>query len=241
MMLIPAIDVMNGKVVRLTRGSPQATTSYEGHGSPLDVAMNWRDQGAKFIHFIDLDAALSIGENRDLLKRILTQVDVPIQIGGGIRDTKSARDLLDAGASRIVLGSLALRAPQTASSLCSEYGGERIVVALDHRGGHVLEEGWTRSADVTLEESFRRFTDLGLDWFLITDTTRDGTLGGPDIDTYSKISKRASVIASGGVASLEDLKGLARTGVKGTIVGKALYEGIFTFQEAARVLEASGC
>ncbi|MBC8224352.1 1-(5-phosphoribosyl)-5-[(5-phosphoribosylamino)methylideneamino] imidazole-4-carboxamide isomerase [Candidatus Bathyarchaeota archaeon] len=241
MMVIPAIDIMDGQVVRLTKGDQEARTSYRDLGSPLDVARRWWSEGAEYLHVIDLDATLSRGDNRGLVQAIVDDLQIPIQFGGGIRSLESARGLLDKGVDRIILGSLAMKSPEGVASLREEYGEDRIVIALDHRRGVVLDKGWKGSTGRPLEEALREFTDLGLKWFLITDTDRDGTLEGPDTETYTKLSERASIIASGGVGSLGDLGTLGGTGVEAVVVGKALYEGLFTLPEALSYVEASGC
>ena len=241
MMVIPAIDIMDGQVVRLTKGDEEARTNYGDSGSPLDTARRWRREGAEYLHVIDLDATLGRGDNRELVQAIIDDLEIPVQIGGGIRSLESARSLLDEGVARIILGSLAMKSPESVSSLREEYGGDRIVVALDHRRGIVLDKGWKGSTGRPLDEALREFTDLGLKWFLITDTDRDGTLEGPDTETYSKLSGDASIIASGGVGSLGDLTTLVGTGVEAVVVGKALYEGVFTLPEALSHVEASGC
>ena len=241
MMVIPAIDIMDGQVVRLTKGDEEARTDYGDSGSPLDTARRWWSEGAKYLHVIDLDATLGRGDNRDLVQAIVDDLQIPVQIGGGIRSLESARGFLDKDVDRIILGSLAMKSPEGVSSLREEYGEDRIVIALDHRSGVVLDKGWKGSTGRPLEETLREFTDLGLEWFLITDTDRDGTLKGPDTETYAKLSGGASIIASGGVGSLNDLGTLVGTGVEAVVVGKALYEGLFTLPEALSYVEASGC
>jgi len=241
MIVIPAIDIMDGQIVRLTKGDEGARTNYGSSGSPLDVARRWLSEGAEYLHVIDLDATLGLGDNRDLVQAIVDDLQIPVQIGGGIRSLESARGLLNKGVDRLILGSLAMKFPEGVSSLREEYGEDRIVIALDHRRGVVLDKGWKGSTGRLLEEALREFTDLRLKWFLITDTDRDGTLEGPDTETYTKLSARASIIASGGVGSLKDLGNLRGTGVEAVVVGKALYEGVFTLPEALSYAEASGC
>jgi phosphoribosylformimino-5-aminoimidazole carboxamide ribotide isomerase len=241
MMVIPAIDIMDGQVVRLTKGDEEARINYGDSGSPLDTARRWRREGAEYLHVIDLDATLGRGDNRELIQAIIDDLQIPVQIGGGIRSLESARSLLDKGVARIILGSLAMKSPESMSNLREEYGGDRIVIALDHRRGIVLDKGWKGSTGRPLEEAMREFTDLGLKWFLITDTDRDGTLEGPDTETYAKLSGDASIIASGGVGALGDLGTLVGTGVEAVVVGKALYEGVFTLPEALSCVEAMGC
>jgi phosphoribosylformimino-5-aminoimidazole carboxamide ribotide isomerase len=230
--------MMDGQVVRLTRGDENTVTKYESFGTPLEVAKFWCSQGADFLHVIDLDAALGKGSNRELVKLILCYLDAPIQIGGGIRSLESARDLLESRADRIILGSMAMTAPNQTSILLEEYGVNRLVIALDHRQGYVLWKGWKESTGRKLETLLNDFITMGFEWFLVTNADRDGTMKGPDIDTYSKISEKASIIASGGVRSLKDLAQLRDSGVKASIIGKALYEQRFTLPEARSYLEA---
>ena len=241
MMVIPAIDIMDGQVVRLTKGDEEARTNYGSFGSPLETARRWQDEGAEYIHIIDLDATLSRGDNRNMIQTIVGTLDVPVQFGGGIRSLDLARALLAGDVSRIILGSLAMKSPEDVASLSEEYGSDRVVIALDHRRGVVLDKGWKGSTGRLLDDALRMFTGLGLEWFLITDTDRDGTLEGPDTETYARLSDQASIIASGGVGSLEDLDALRETGVKAVVVGKALYEGKFTLPEALNRAETLQC
>ena len=241
MMVIPAIDVMDGQVVRLTKGDEEARTSYDAFGSPLETGRRWQKEGAEYIHVIDLDATLSRGDNRGLIEEIVRELEVPVQFGGGIRSLESARALLEEDLGRIILGSLAMKSPEGVASLGEDYGKDRVVIALDHRRGVVLDKGWKGSTGKPLDDALRMFTDRGLEWFLITDTDRDGTLEGPDTDTYTRLSGQASIIASGGVGSLEDLDALDKTGVEAVVVGTALYEGKFTLPEAMSRTEASRC
>lgn len=238
MELIPAIDIMEGQVVRLTKGDEYAVTSYASFGTPLEVALFWCSKGADFLHIVDLDAALGRGSNRELVKLILDSLDVQLQIGGGIRSLESARDLLDSGVDRIILGSMAMKAPDRTLRLIEEYGENRVAVALDHRQGHVLWKGWKESTGRTLETVLSDFMTMGFEWFLVTNADRDGTMKGPDIDTYCKISGKASIMASGGIGSIRDLVKLKDSGVKASIIGKALYEQRFTLPEARSYVEA---
>ena len=164
-----------------------------------------------------------------------------MQIGGGIRNRKSAQRILESGADRIILGSMALKSPEQALKLLEEYGKNRIVIALDHIKGNVLSNGWKKSTGKTLEKSLKYFNAKGFEWFLVTDANRDGSLMGPNIKIYSQISDEASIIASGGVSCLEDLRQLKETGVKAVVIGKALYEKRFTFVEAQKLMEILLC
>ena len=241
MKLIPAIDIMNKQVVRLTRGDENTVKSYETLGTPLEVASFWSTRGAEILHIIDLDAALSRGDNWDILKLILDNLDVPIQIGGGIRNIESAQRILEHGAERIIIGSMALMYPKQTLILLEEYGKKRIVIALDHIQSKVLRNGWKKFAGTTLERALKDFKSMGFEWFLVTDANRDGTLEGPNVELYSRVSGIASIIASGGVKSLMDLKNLKGTGVNSVVIGKALYENRFTFVEALKFMEALCC
>jgi len=235
--LIPAIDIMGGGVVRLRRGDENAVTRYDAEGTPLELARLWREQGAEYLHLVDLDAVLSRGSNGEIVKAVIEDVGVPVQVGGGIRSLESARDLLDLGAGRIVLGSMALEDPDSVAVLLDEYGRDRVVVALDHRRGVVLRRGWKKPTGWRLESALGEFAARGVEWFLVTDVDRDGAMEGPDLETYSRIQGEASIIASGGVRSLDDLLLLRETGVEAAVVGKALYEGRFTLAEAIGLLE----
>jgi phosphoribosylformimino-5-aminoimidazole carboxamide ribotide isomerase len=236
MQVIPALDIMGGRVVRLTRGDPETSVLYSC-GSPLEAAERWSREGVKLLHIVDIDAALLKGSNRDQILEIVESLAVKAQVGGGIRDKHEATSLLDAGVYRIVLGSYALSNPGQAVELLEEYGPERIAIALDHRGGRILTKGWTETTEKLLIEALRAYASLGFVWFLVTDTDRDGALAGPDVETYREISNLASIIASGGVSKLEDLVALRDAGASAAVVGKALYEERFTYREAVSALE----
>jgi phosphoribosylformimino-5-aminoimidazole carboxamide ribotide isomerase len=235
--LIPAIDIMGGVVVRLRRGNENAVTRYDAEGTPLELARLWCEQGAEYLHMVDLDAVLGRGNNGEIVKAVIDDVGVPVQVGGGIRSLESARGLLDLGAGRIVLGSMALEDPDSVAVLLDEYNRGRVVVALDHRRGVVLKGGWKEPTGWKLETALCEFVARGVEWFLVTDVNRDGAMEGPNLETYSRIKGEASIIASGGVRSIEDLLRLRETGIEAAVVGRALYEGRFTLVEAIRSLE----
>jgi phosphoribosylformimino-5-aminoimidazole carboxamide ribotide isomerase len=236
MQVIPALDIMGGRVVRLTRGDPETSKLY-GSMSPLEAAERWSREGAELIHIVDIDAALRKGSNRDQILEIVESLAVKVQVGGGIRDMQEAASLLDAGVYRVVLGSYALGNQSEAARLLDAYGPERVSVALDHRDGRVLIKGWTETTKKSLVETLQEYTSLGFTWFLATDADRDGALAGPDVETYREISKQASIIASGGVSKLEDLVALREAGASAAVIGKALYEGRFTYREAVNAGE----
>ena len=234
--VIPALDIKDGKVVRLTGGDPETVKHY-ATGSPLETARRWSDAGAELIHVVDLDAALRRGSNRAQILEIVGSLDAETQVGGGIRGREEAARLLDAGVYRVVLGSYALSNPGEAALLLSEYGSERVAVALDHREGHVLAKGWTEATGRHLAKAIQAYKGLGFEWFLVTDVERDGALQGPDTETYRSIAGDANIIASGGVSQLDDLVKLREAGAAAVVVGKALYEGRFTYREAVSAVE----
>jgi len=231
-MLIPAVDIMGGKVVRLTRGDPCTKKDYESLGDPVSVAQLWEEQGAEWVHVIDLDAALGRGKNTVTIMEIVKETEAPCQVGGGIRSFDAAMRMLEARVGRIILGSMAIKSPETIETLIREYGSERIVVSLDHEGGEILINGWETGSCLGLERAMTKFKDLDVRRFLITGVDRDGTLSGPDVDAYRKVAGKANVIAAGGIGSLGDIQELRETGVEAAVVGRALYEGRFTLSQA---------
>jgi len=239
MQIIPAVDLMEGKVVRLLQGDPRALKAYGHLGDPVTVAKRWEEYGADAVHVIDLDAALDRGSNLDVIKKIAQGVRIPVQVGGGIRTLKAAQSLLGAGTNRIILGSLAFKEPQALKRLLEEFCHDRVAVALDHRNGEVMVRGWRTATKLGVSEAMGRFLSLGVTLFLITSITRDGTLQGPDYSLLAEACKRPGVrvMAAGGVSSLEDLIALKEIGVWGVIIGKALYEGVFDLREAIGVIK----
>lgn len=237
MEVIPAIDLMKGRVVRLSQGDPKTVKVYDYLGEPLVIAKKWEKDGANALHVIDLDAALNRGSNLAIISKIADTVNLPIQVGGGIRKLETAKDLLERGINRIILGALAFNEPHTLTKLRKKFGDKRIIVALDHQGGRVMVEGWKTSTKLRIDEALAKFSHFQVKTFLITSITKDGTLTGPDFNILSKAYAypRINIIAAGGVSSLNDLTILKQIGVKEVVVGKALYEGIFTLKEALKV------
>ncbi len=239
MILYPAIDLKGGQCVRLLRGEMDAATVY--NDDPAAQARAFRDAGCAWVHVVDLDGAFAGRPvNADAVRAILAAVDVPMQLGGGIRDRAGIEAWLEAGVARVVLGTVALRDPALVIAACREHPG-RIAVGIDARGGKVAVEGWAETAEITAEELALKFEDAGVAALVFTDIDRDGALHGPNLAATAALARRLStpVIASGGVASLDDLKaiaGLAGDGVAGAIVGRALYDGRVDAAEAARVL-----
>jgi phosphoribosylformimino-5-aminoimidazole carboxamide ribotide isomerase len=238
MIVIPAIDLMGGKVVRLSRGDPLTRRSYEQFGDPVETARSWELQGASRLHVIDLDAAFGRSNNHEVISRIMKAVGIPTQVGGGIRSLKSAKEALDGGVSEVILGSMAIREPLNVNRLMEEYGPERIIVSLDHLEGKIRIKGWTEDTRLDLEKTLNKFASNGVKKFLVTSIDRDGTLSGPNYTTLTRVVSKGRIIAAGGIGSLQDLSDLKKIGVSAAVVGKALYDGRFTLAEALR-LEAS--
>jgi len=230
--IIPSIDLLKGKVVRLIKGDPNFSKIYSD--DPVATSIKWMNLGAKTLHVVDLDAALSSGSNLAIVKKIVNAVKIPIQLGGGLRSVEKIREVLGLGVDRAVVGTMAFLNSNSISELVLKYGSERIVVALDYRLNHVMVSGWRCEVDMTVGEALKYFKDLGVKRFLLTCIERDGTLKGPDLETlYSASSlEGVEIFASGGVSSLRDLHMLKEVGVEGVIVGRALYEGCFTLEEA---------
>jgi phosphoribosylformimino-5-aminoimidazole carboxamide ribotide isomerase len=235
MQIIPAVDLMDSRAVRLIKG---VETEKKDYGDPVEASLRWAQQGAKMIHIVDLDAALGKGDNKRIVQRIVKEVGVDVQVGGGVRNNGEAAELLDGGVSRVILGSLAFQDPEAVERLLSLYGEERIVVSLDHSGDMLKVRGWLIEAGVCVDEAFNRFTMLGVSRFLVTCIDRDGTLGSPDVTTVRELSTRARIMAAGGVGSLNDLKQLGEAGAEAAVVGKALYEGRFTLPQAMEAAES---
>lgn len=236
MLVIPSIDLMDGKVVRLLRGDPRQARFYDNIGDPVTIAKTWESMGAQLIHVVDLDAALGRGDNVRVMREIIGAVKIPIQVGGGIRSIERARQLISLGAGRIVIGSLAFKDVNALEALLDEIGPERIVVALDHSMGIVMIDGWRENTGMRLREAAKMFIDMGVSFLLITSIQRDGSLTGPDIENLRKVlDLNARVMASGGIRCLEDIMALKELGVYGVIVGRALYEGRLDLREALRI------
>jgi phosphoribosylformimino-5-aminoimidazole carboxamide ribotide isomerase len=235
MEVIPAIDLLDGHVVRLAQGAFDAVTDYDD--DPVEVARRWRDEGATRIHVVDLDAARQgRPSQRQVIERLVAAVDVRCQVAGGIRSEADVDATLAAGADRVVLGSALISDPDLACHLVERYGPERVVAALDVRDGQALGDGWVPGARGTGVLDLA--TDLeaaGIHWFAVTAVARDGVLSGPDLDLLGSVHGvigDASIIASGGIGSLHDIRTLARRGYAAAIVGRALYAGVFSLPEA---------
>jgi phosphoribosylanthranilate isomerase len=230
--LLPAVDVAGGEAVRLVQGVAGSETTY---GDPLAAALAWQEAGAEWVHLVDLDAAFGRGSNRELLAEVVGRLDVAVELSGGIRDDASLTAALATGCRRVNLGTAALEDPLWCARAIATYG-DRIAVGLDVRGTTLAARGWTEEGG-DLWEVLDRLESDGCARYVVTDVTKDGTLRGPNLDLLRQVCARTDrpVVASGGVSSLDDLRALAELtplGVEGAIVGKALYAGAFTLQEA---------
>ncbi|MCL3778589.1 MULTISPECIES: bifunctional 1-(5-phosphoribosyl)-5-((5-phosphoribosylamino)methylideneamino)imidazole-4-carboxamide isomerase/phosphoribosylanthranilate isomerase PriA [unclassified Actinomyces] len=233
--LLPAVDVADGKAVRLLRGEAGSETDY---GSPVDAARDWVEAGAEWIHLVDLDAAFGRGSNAELLARIVGEVGIKVELSGGIRDDASLARALGAGAARVNLGTAALEDPEWTERVIAEHG-DKVAVGLDVRGTTLAARGWTRDGG-DLWETLARLDAAGCSRYVVTDVTKDGTLQGPNTTLLREVAARTSapVVASGGIARLEDIAALAALvgeGIDSAIIGKALYNGSFTLPQALRV------
>lgn len=224
MRVLAAIDIMNGDVVRLTKGDQSTKKVYSN--DPVQVAKKWAKDGADMLHIVDLDAAFgNESSNLSIISEILHSVNIPIQIGGGIRNTEIFEKIVKMGFSKIVVGTMAYRNVNELRLLSKNYG-DKIVISLDEINGQVMIEGWKSSSDYKVEDAINKFNKLGISNFLLTSIIKDGTLSGPDIVTLNSINtdRKSKIIASGGISSLVDVLRVRSVGCDSVILGKALYE-----------------
>jgi len=240
MIIIPAVDIMEGKVVRLFRGEKDKKTVYSDN--PLDFAKKWQDDGAQWMHVVDLDGAIN-GEycNLFLLEEIIENLDINIEISGGIRTREILDQAINMGAKRVVLGTKAVEDPEFVKKAVNDYK-KKIAVAVDMRKDKISARGWTEDSNIDSTDLVKKMQEIGVKCLICTDITRDGTLTGPNLDMIKKISQITAVdlIASGGVSSLDDIKALKNLNIsnlKGIIIGKALYENKFSLKEAIEVVK----
>ncbi len=231
--IFPSLDLYGGNVVRLVKGKPETAHIYSRN--PVKTAEKWRRQGAHALHVVDLDSALGTGvDNRADILSIVDAVDIPVQVGGGIRGFDYASSLVEEGVTRLVIGTLAFRDPPTLKKIIEAFGSEKVAVALDYVGEEVVVKGWTASTGITISDAVTSFQNLGVDTFLLTSVERDGTLTGPDYRTLRNVVKkfRIKAVASGGIRSMHDIIHLGEIGLYAVIIGKALYEERFSLKDA---------
>jgi phosphoribosyl isomerase A len=237
--LLPAVDVADGQAVRLVQGAAGSETSY---GDPLEAALAWQNDGADWVHLVDLDAAFGRGTNAALLASVVARLDVKVELSGGIRDDASLAAALATGAARVNIGTAALENPEWCDRVVGEYG-ERVAIGLDVRGRTLSARGWTRDGG-DLFDVLARLDKAGASRYVVTDITKDGMMRGPNLELLREVCAATDrpIIASGGVSTLDDLRALAtleHIGVEGVIAGKALYAGAFTVREALDTLAAA--
>ena len=239
MEVIPAIDLRDGRCVRLFQGDFNQETVFSD--DPLAMALSWQEQGGRRLHVVDLDGAVQ-GKpvHLEVISAIVRSLDIPVQVGGGIRDLATAGAWLEAGVDRVVIGTAAVRDPDMVREVCRKHGSQRVVVSVDAKDGLVALQGWKETSAVTVLELANQMSQIGVVRLLYTDISRDGALTGPDLETNTKLAKETglAVLASGGVASVEHIKELLPTGVEGVIVGRALYTGAVNLSEAVAVAAA---
>ena len=223
MKIIPAIDLMEGKVVRLYRGNPNKKTIYSDN--PLDIAKKWEASGADMLHLVDLDATLGMGSNFEILRNVAKSVDIPIQIAGGLRDEKIIENALEF-AQRVVIGTLAFKDKTTLGKLLSIHGNKKLVISVDHNDGMIVVNGWQQTTKTLLLDAVNEFVEMGFSEYLSTNISRDGTLQGPDLKSLQEINEinTVNLIVSGGISNIEDVIKVKELNPFGVILGKALYE-----------------
>ena len=234
MKVIPAIDLMDGKVVRLVKGDPKNKTIYSNN--PVETAKKWEKAGADRIHVVDLDATLGRGSNLQIIKKIAQEVSIPIHASGGLRDEKTISDALSF-ADKVVIGTFAFKNRENLPEIVTKFGKEKIIISVDQLNGKIVINGWRQSTGIDLIAGIDDFLKIGLSEFLLTSVERDGTLYGPDIDYLKKACKikNTMIIASGGISDLKDTIAVKKCGAAGVILGKALYDGKISIEEVRAI------
>ena len=234
MKIIPAIDLMDGKVVRLYKGDPKQKTIYSEN--PVEVAKQWESDGADILHLVDLDATLGIGSNLDIVKKILDSVTIPVEVAGGLRDKSLVLEVSKL-TERIVLGTLAFKDKSLLKSLLSELGSKKIVISVDHKDGEIVIHGWQKNTGIKLIPAINEFLEMGFTEFLLTNVSRDGTMEGPDLEFLEQACNlsNTNIIASGGISNITDVVDVKEKNAFGVILGKALYEKKISIEEAKKL------
>ena len=239
MQLYPAIDMKNGQCVRLRQGAFKDITIYSD--APEKVAAHWQEKGASFLHLVDLDGALAgYSVNEEVIRRIADTVSIPIEIGGGIRSGEAVERMLGLGVRRVIIGTKAVEHPEFLRDMVRTFGEEAIVAGVDAKDGMVAVEGWEKVSSLTASDLCLTMKEFGVRHIVYTDISRDGMLSGPNVEATRKLTEETGldIIASGGVSCMEDLKCLHEAGIRGAIIGKALYENRIDLAEAVRLYEA---
>ena len=239
MKIIPAIDLMNGEVVRLFKGDPNQKTVYSNN--PVEIAKKWENSGADMLHLVDLDATLGLGNNYETLKEICQNISIPVQVAGGLRDVTKIANTLDF-AQRVVIGTLVMQLKQSEQEsilleMVSQFGKDKLVVSIDHVDGEIVTHGWQKNTGLNLQDVTNEFVKDGFSEFLTTNVSKDGTLQGPDIISLKEVCQinGTNIIASGGISKLDDVQDVKKYNPYGVILGKALYEGLISIEEAKAI------
>ena len=235
MKIIPAIDLMNGQVVRLYKGDPKQKTVYSDN--PVEIAKKWEANGADMLHIVDLDATLGIGSNLSIIKKILKEISIPVEVAGGLRDESLILDVVKIS-NRVVIGTLAFKDKELLKKLLVSLGSEKIVISVDHKDGEIVIHGWQDRTGIKLIDAIQEFLDMGFTEFLLTNVNRDGTMAGPDLEFLEQACNldKTNVIASGGISNVDDIKDVKEKNAFGVILGKALYENKISIDEAKKIV-----
>ena len=234
MNIIPAIDLMDGQVVRLYKGDPKQKTVYSNN--PVQIAKKWEANGADMLHIVDLDATLGLGSNLEIIKNILSEISIPVEVAGGLRDESLIIDVIKIS-NRVVIGTLAFKNKEILKKLLSSLGSEKIVISVDHMDGEIVIHGWQNKTGIKLIDSIKEFLKMGFTEFLLTNVSRDGTMQGPDLEFLEQACnlEGANVIASGGISNVNDVYDVKEKNAFGVILGKALYENKVTIEETKKI------
>jgi len=234
MKIIPAIDLMNGQVVRLYKGDPKQKTVYSDN--PVEIAKKWEANGADMLHIVDLDATLGIGSNISIIKKILKEISIPVEVAGGLRDESLILDVAKIS-SRIVIGTLAFKDKKLVKKLLLTLGSQKIVISVDHIDGEIVIHGWQDKTGIKLIDAIQEFLEMGFTEFLLTNVSLDGTMEGPDLKFLEQACNLnlTNVISSGGISNVDDIKDVKEKNAFGVILGKALYENKISIEEAKKI------
>ncbi len=234
MKVIPAIDLMNGQVVRLYKGDPKQKTIYSD--DPVEIAKKWEANGADMLHIVDLDATLGIGSNLGMIKKILEEISIPVEVAGGLRNESLVLDVIKIS-NRIVLGTLAFKDKELLKKLLLSLGPEKIVISVDHMDGEIVIHGWQDKTGIKLIDAIKEFLEMGFTEFLLTNVSKDGTMEGPDLEFLEQACnlEKTNIIASGGISNVSDVSNVKKKNAFGVILGKALYENRISIEETKKI------
>jgi len=234
MKIIPAIDLMDGQVVRLVKGDPSKKTVYSN--DPIGIAKKWQSAGADMLHIVDLDATLGRGTNIQIIKKMIQELNLPVQVAGGLRDENTISEVCE-WAMRVVLGTIAFQDKDALLRVAKNLGKDKIVISIDHVDGNIVINGWQEKTETQLIDGMNKFLNLGFSNFLVTNVSKDGMMQGPDLENLQKACsfENANVIASGGISNIEDVKNVKDINAFGVILGKALYENKISIEEAKKI------